>query len=536
MFGFRDWPFRRKLLVPIVLLALMLIIMAWLGMRASAQMGELARDVSGRLLPSVNLVLEADRDLYQALVAERAVLAGIGDGNRHRGDYSENLAQARERVQKAAALHPDQPVIQTEFRNFEQAFARWKQRADGLLAGSSDASAVSQAESEFQQARDAIDRMGAEIMDEAKAADEAVGATRDSGTAMQSIVLVIGLGICLLLAVVFPPMVVRPLANLLSRIEDISHGDGDLTQRLDVQSRDELGQVANAFNQFVAKLQQTLQRVISQASDVGHAATQLAGITRQAGELTTEQLHATEQVATAVHEMSSTVQSIAHTTSAAASAAQSADADAKEGRAVVRQSVQAIEDLVGDVSGAADTIHQLELETANIGKVLDVIQSIAEQTNLLALNAAIEAARAGEQGRGFAVVADEVRTLAARTQQSTHEIQSMIQSLQSGARNAVSIMERGKAKADTTVSRAQAAEQSLRQITESVLKLTDMNTQIATAAEQQTAVTDEIARSVETIRGTAGRSADTAKASVDTGKQMADYSTALQAEVAHFRV
>ena len=536
MLGFRDWPFRRKLLAPIVLLALMLIIMAWLGMRASAQMGTLANDVSGRLLPSVNLVLEADRDLYQALVAEREVLAGVGNVNESRTSFTENASQARERVQKAAALHPEQREIQTELRNFEQAFTRWKQLADGLIAGSSDSSAISQAETEFQQARDAIDRMGGLIMDEAKAADEAVLATRDSGAALQSIVLIIGLGICLLLAVLFPPMVVRPLANLLSRIEDISHGDGDLTQRLDVQSRDELGQVANVFNQFVAKLQQTLQRVVGHANQVGQAATQLAGITRQAGELTAEQHHATEQVATAVHEMSSTVQSIAHTTSATAAAAQSADADAKEGRAVVRQSVQAIEDLVGDVSGAADTIHQLELETANIGKVLDVIQSIAEQTNLLALNAAIEAARAGEQGRGFAVVADEVRTLAARTQQSTHEIQSMIQSLQSGARNAVSIMERGKAKADTTVSRAQAAEQSLRQITESVLKLTDMNTQIATAAEEQTAVTDEIARNVETIRGTASRSADTAKASAETGKQLSGYSTALQTEVGHFRL
>jgi len=135
MLGFRDWPFRRKLLAPIVLLALMLIIMAWLGMRASAQMGALANDVSGRLLPSVNLVLEADRDLYQALVAERAVLAGLGDANSHRSDYAENLTQARERVQKAAVLHPEQREIQTELRNFEQAFARWKQLADGLIAG-----------------------------------------------------------------------------------------------------------------------------------------------------------------------------------------------------------------------------------------------------------------------------------------------------------------------------------------------------------------------------------------------------------------
>jgi methyl-accepting chemotaxis protein len=536
MLGFRNWPFRRKLLVPIVVLAAMLVIMAWLGMNATGQLGNLANDVSGRLLPSVNLVLEADRDLYQALVAERALAAGIGDANKQRTDHSENMTQAQERVQKAAALHPDDAGVQSELRQFEQAFASWKQGSIALISGTADAAAIEQNGQQFQRMRDTIDRMGDLIMKAAKVADDEVASTRGSSITLQTILLVIGLVLCALLAIVFPPMVVGPLANLLRRIEDISHGDGDLTQRLDVHSQDELGQVANAFNQFVSKLQQTLQRLIGHANEVGDASGQLSGITKRADSLIGDQHAATEQVATAVHEMSSTVQAIAQTTASAAQAAHSADAEAKDGRAVVGQSVSAIEDLATDVSGAAETIRKLELETANIGKVLDVIQGIAEQTNLLALNAAIEAARAGEQGRGFAVVADEVRTLAARTQQSTHEIQSMIQSLQGGARNAVSIMERGRSKADTSVERAKAAANSLSKITESVLKLTDMNTQIAAAAEQQTAVTDDIARNVESIRGIAGHSSEAARASADTGKRLAGYAESLQKEVSHFRV
>ncbi len=536
MFGFRDWPFRRKLLVPIVILALMLAIMMWVGMGATSRVGGLANDISSRLLPSVNLVLEADRDLYQALVAERAIAAGVGDAGKERTEHSENLSQAMERVRKAAALHPDDSGIQRELDLFQQAFSRWQQSSGALMSGAADAAAIELSAKHFQDTRDTIDRMGELIMNAAKAADEEVTATRTSSATLQTILLLIGLAICVLLAITFPPMIVGPLKELLSRIEDISHGDGDLTQRIDVKSRDELGQVAAAFNQFVSKLQETLKRLITNANEVGDAAGQLSGITKRTDSLIGDQHRATEQVATAVHEMSSTVQAIAQTTASAAQAAHSADSDAKDGRAVVGQSVHAIEDLAGDVAQSSETIHKLELETANIGKVLDVIQGIAEQTNLLALNAAIEAARAGEQGRGFAVVADEVRTLAARTQQSTHEIQSMIQSLQSGARNAVSIMERGKAKADTSVDRAKAAENSLTKITDSVLKLTDMNTQIATAAEEQTAVTDDIARNVESIRTIAGHSSEAARASAETGRRLAEYAESLQREVAHFRV
>ncbi len=536
MFGFRDWPFRRKLLLPIVLLAVMLIAVVTVTMSATARIGELALDVSGRLLPSVNLVLEADRDLYQALVAERALLAGVGSADKQRTDHRDNLGQARERVQKAAALHPDNREIQTELRNFEQAFADWQQSSTALLAGGADTATVDRSAEKFQRTRDTIDRMGELIMNAATAADDEVVATRQRTNVLGITMLVAGLLLCILLAVIFPPMIIIPIRHLLDRINAIAHGDGDLTQRLEVESRDELGQVATAFNQFVGKLQQTLQQLVANATAVSRAAGELGAITGRADSLISDQHRATEQVATAVHEMSSTVQSIALTTSSAAQAAHSADDSAKEGRTVVGQSVQAIEDLAADVSTASETIHKLELETASIGKVLDVIQGIAEQTNLLALNAAIEAARAGEQGRGFAVVADEVRTLAARTQQSTHEIQSMIQSLQTGARNAVNIMQRGSSKADTSVERAKAAEASLQAIADSVQRLTDMNTQIATAAEEQTAVTEDIARNVEAIRGIANQSADAARASASTGTQLVGYAGALQEDVSHFRV
>lgn len=323
---------------------------------------------------------------------------------------------------------------------------------------------------------------------------------------------------------------------LLNRLQQISHGNGDLTQRVEVHSRDELGKLAEAFNEFVAKLQQTMSRIVKHSNDLSAAAGSLSGITSRTDTLIHDQHQATELVATAVNEMAATVQSIAHNTSNAASAAHAADQHAQGGKNIVGQSVKAIEDLANDVTAAADSIHQLEVETASIGTVLDVIQGIAEQTNLLALNAAIEAARAGEQGRGFAVVADEVRTLAARTQQSTLEIQAMIQSLQNGARHAVGTMQRGRDKAGNSVERAKAAADSIDEITQSVLSLSDMNTQIATAAEQQTAVTSDIARNVESIRSIAEQSADAAKASANTGQSLQQLAQSMHAEVSHFRV
>ncbi|MCB1922041.1 MAG: methyl-accepting chemotaxis protein, partial [Candidatus Competibacteraceae bacterium] len=198
-----------------------------------------------------------------------------------------------------------------------------------------------------------------------------------------------------------------------------------------------------------------------------------------------QQLAEAEQVATAMNEMTATVQDVAQTAASADAAASDADAKASEGRSVAVQALAATEDLVNEVQQAAAVIRKLESESESIGAVLDVIRGIAEQTNLLALNAAIEAARAGEQGRGFAVVADEVRTLAGRTQDSTQEIQRMIESLQQGTKGATQSMEKGQTKAQSTLDQVKSTEQTLSVISQAVARIKEMNAQIATAAEEQ---------------------------------------------------
>jgi len=242
------------------------------------------------------------------------------------------------------------------------------------------------------------------------------------------------------------------------------------------------------------------------------------------------------QVATAMNEMSATVQEVASNASHAAQAAQDASEQAGEGLKVVDHTISSINNLANAVEEASGVINQLESDTDNIGVVLEVIRGISEQTNLLALNAAIEAARAGEQGRGFAVVADEVRTLASRTQESTLEIRSMIESLQSGSTQAVEVMTKGKEQAAISVGHAQKAGESLNGITQAVSSISDMNTQIATAAEEQTAVAEEINQNIVNISQLGEQAVSGAQQTSDASEELARLSNELQMMVGQFRV
>ena len=234
--------------------------------------------------------------------------------------------------------------------------------------------------------------------------------------------------------------------------------------------------------------------------------------------------------------MNATVHDVAHNAVHAAEATREADQSSTQGKAVVDKTVDAIGEIAAEVEQAAQVIHELERESENIGSVLDVIKSIAEQTNLLALNAAIEAARAGEQGRGFAVVADEVRTLAGRTQASTAEIEEMITRLQSGANNAVNVMESSKTKTNIGVEQAAAAGSALEDITTAVDRIAEMNTQIASAAEEQSAVTEEINRNVANISEIAEHTSTGAEQTAQASEGLSRLASQLNAVVVQFRV
>ena len=312
----------------------------------------------------------------------------------------------------------------------------------------------------------------------------------------------IGVGVALLflgLVVLLARGLVRPIRQVTAALVEIGGGGGDLTRRLDESRADELGDLARGFNRFIGSQRSLIGDVLTTSERLRSAVGQVAQVVENTAGRAGRQQEMTDMVATAVHEMGLTVQEIARNASSAAQASHSARDEAQEARQVVGQSIAHIEKMSTDIGGAAEAVSELAGQVASIDQVLAVIRGISEQTNLLALNAAIEAARAGEMGRGFAVVADEVRTLASRTQSSTDEIQDMIQRLKQGAETAVNSMHAGQAATGTGVQASQRTGQSLGAITEQVEKISDMNTQVAAATEEQSSVTEEINRNVQGI-------------------------------------
>jgi methyl-accepting chemotaxis protein len=293
--------------------------------------------------------------------------------------------------------------------------------------------------------------------------------------------------------------IAKPLREMVAMLDDIAQGEGDLTRRLDVDRVDELGAIAKGFNTFLSKLQSMISQVVDSVQKVSDASEHTADIAIRTNQGVQKQLAEIELVATAVHEMTATAQDVARNATHAAEAANHADSAANQGREIVHSTSRAISTLAEEIGRAVGVVQNLAKDSENINAILVAIRGIAEQTNLLALNAAIEAARAGEQGRGFAVVADEVRNLAQKTQQATEEIQSMIQQLQHGTREVVRVMQDSQEKTDDSVRHANEAAEALVSITQAVSVINDMNTQIASAAEQQSAVAEDINRNVTNI-------------------------------------
>ncbi|WP_277252928.1 methyl-accepting chemotaxis protein [Neptunomonas phycophila] len=339
-----------------------------------------------------------------------------------------------------------------------------------------------------------------------------------------------------LIALWMSSKITRPLRDVAEALADISAGEGDLTRRLTVSTGDEVGLVATGFNNFADKIQHLVVDLKKSIQELSRSTEQMNQVVKKTNADVQRQRHETTQTAAAVHEMAATAQEVASNAGGAASAADQADHATSDGQKEVEATISALQQLYQDVNRSSEVISRLDDDADKIGSVVNVIKEIADQTNLLALNAAIEAARAGEYGRGFSVVADEVRTLANRTQESTQEIQMMIERLLTGAREAVSVMETSRSQGETTVERAAKASESLGVITASVSTINNMNMQIASAAEEQTAVADEISSSVQQIADIAEHSAKNADNLEATTNEMSRLEKRLQSLVGHFKV
>lgn len=333
-----------------------------------------------------------------------------------------------------------------------------------------------------------------------------------NNTSMQLVLMNMVVAILLIIIGLWVALgVARPIIRASSMLSNIASGDADLTQQMQVDTKDEVGKLALSFNTFVSQLHSLISTIASNSRDVTLIAKNLTDSSVSTQQNTEEQQQSVDMIATAMHEMGATVHEIARNANETANAAKQSATDTANSERIVQSSIEGINSLFEKMQSASSVIQTLAQDVGGISSVLEVIRGISEQTNLLALNAAIEAARAGEQGRGFAVVADEVRTLAQRTQESTEEINSMIHKLQGGAKDAVSAMDEGIETARSSVEEADKAGESLQNITNAIGIITDLSIQVATATEEQSSVVEELNSHILNIKNMSDNTANESK-------------------------
>ncbi|UZD96132.1 methyl-accepting chemotaxis protein [Pseudomonas corrugata] len=417
---------------------------------------------------------------------------------------------------------------QDELRQLENALTQYRSALQAFKSATADA----------VQARKEMTEQGATIVNLSEQLYQIQLDRRDAESAqartLQLISTLLALLVGIIAAVVITRQITRPLSETLTVVERIANGD--LSHNIIVTRRDELG----VLQQGIARMGVTLRDLISGIRDgvtqIASAAEELSAVTEQTSAGVNSQKVETDQVATAMHEMTATVQEVARNAEEASHAAAAADGEARAGDQVVSEAIAQIERLASEVVRSTDAMTVLQQESDKIGSVMDVIKAVAEQTNLLALNAAIEAARAGEAGRGFAVVADEVRGLAQRTQKSTEEIEGLVAGLQNGTQQVAAVMNNSRSLTDSSVALTRKAGASLENITRTVSNIQSMNQQIAAAAEQQSAVAEEISRSIVNVRDVSEQTAAASEETAASSVELARLGNQLQMMVSHFRV
>ncbi|MBD9466212.1 methyl-accepting chemotaxis protein [Pseudomonas sp. Pdm06] len=517
-------------------------------MRSAYRAGNSARDAMGANAEVAYKLIEAiDADVrHMALSDERfAQFQAITEAKQAfmlaryevRG-YTANSNADTERkaiAQLDAAIASLKPLNehfsssrQDELRQLENALTQYRSAVQAFKLATAD----------VVQARKEMTDQGTTIVTLSEQLYQIQLDRRDAESAQARTLQLISTLLALLMGVIAAVIITRqitgPLRETLAVVERIA--SGDLSQNVIVTRRDELG----VLQQGIARMGVTLRDLISGIRDgvtqIASAAEELSAVTEQTSAGVNSQKVETDQVATAMHEMTATVQEVARNAEEASQAAAAADGEARAGDKVVSEAIAQIERLASEVVRSTDAMTVLQQESDKIGSVMDVIKAVAEQTNLLALNAAIEAARAGEAGRGFAVVADEVRGLAQRTQKSTEEIEGLVAGLQNGTQQVAAVMNNSRSLTDSSVALTRKAGESLGNITRTVSNIQSMNQQIAAAAEQQSAVAEEISRSIINVRDVSEQTAAASEETAASSVELARLGNQLQMMVSHFRV
>jgi methyl-accepting chemotaxis protein len=408
----------------------------------------------------------------------------------------------------------------------------------GLKAYQAAVGQYRDAQAASKQALETMTKEGQDLLDfsDKLSEDQNLKREEDSRQAKSTISLVTVLALLfgVIAAWIITRQIVTPLQQTLSIVDRVA--SGDLSHDLAIDRRDEMGQLQTSIQRMTINLRQLISGIRDGVTQIASAAEELSAVTEQTSAGVNSQKVETDQVATAMHEMTATVQEVARNAEEASEAAVAADQQAREGDRVVNEAIVQIERLATEVGNSTEAMNELKRESDKIGSVLDVIKSVAQQTNLLALNAAIEAARAGEAGRGFAVVADEVRSLAQRTQKSTEEIEQLIAGLQSGTQQVATIMDNSRELTVSSVELTRRAGGSLENITKTVSAIQAMNQQIAAAAEEQSATAEEINRSILNVRDVSEQTSAASEETAASSVELARLGNHLQVMVSKFKV
>lgn len=544
---FNNLSIKQKIVLPLSLMIVLLTVSSVLNVLTMWKQTELSDTLNDQVIPSLFTLEDAYRDLYQATSAIQGLALALTQAeiDHHLFEYKDNAYKALPRMKKVMSLS-DQGVLPrshaSEVQQLVSTGEQWLQSYEAMISKPQSQwvnyyeSNKAEFEHQFGAVRDQLN-----VVKDAIEAKQKTLKTDIAAAAFRAeVILEAGIAIVILAAlgmvVLLLKTVVKPINDIKEAMVQIASGEGDLSQRISINSQDEIGQLAGGFNQFVTKIQATVSQVVESSNTLRQEMNNLNALTSTIADSTVGQQRDSEAVAAAVHEMQVTSRNVSDSATEAALASQTANEELSNTNVILEQTVAAIRDLAGEIESASQVINTLDNDVSNIASVLDVIRGIAEQTNLLALNAAIEAARAGEQGRGFAVVADEVRSLASRTQKSTGEIQAMIEKLQAGAAQAVEVMQGSKTSSEDTIQSAGLATESLAEILNAIARMNEMNTHIATAAGQQSSVSDEVNSNVQGIADSSTSIVDVVSQAQQSLSMLSEQTQQLDKQVSQFRV
>ena len=537
-----DWlksiNLRQRFLLLVVILGLAVVIQGGIIFGESTDIMDQASEVAREQVPILNRAHQLKLTVVQVQqwltdISATRGLDGLNDGF----DEAENNAQQfRQLIEELKSLdEANAERYQAMLPVFDDYYAVGKQMAQAYVeqgpAGGNQM--MAQFDEVAAKMSEQVDGFLADVSEQTEAR---LMAQEESAVSAQ---YSIGIGSVIVFAGILAvyAIMARALGYLPKAVAELERvADGDLTSSLQVNRHDEIGDLLRGIQSMRGQLHEIVTKITHSTVQLSTASEQILTTTTQTSANIQRGQSETEQVATAMEEMTATVQEVARNTADTAHAAHEANNEATDGLKVVSQSNQAIEQLASQIGSTSDIIHQVEQDSEGISSVLDVIRGVAEQTNLLALNAAIEAARAGEQGRGFAVVADEVRTLASRTQQSTEEIHNMIDQLQSGSRQAVQAMNQSHEQTQSVVEYSDAVGKSLAAIAAAVERISGMSSQISSAADEQNSVAADVSRSIVQVSDLSSQNATAAEQITASSQSLAQMSAELNALVGRFRL